>query len=581
VSSVRRTEFIDLFKNIAGTSATDARLIFLIEDLNSQSWLWTECDLLSSAIQQLSVAKNCDHKILCFLKPFMDSPRHLSEVRNIFENGSKSTVHSMKPSGAILRWHENALPFKHSRLLKALAVVQWVLNCRSVLHAGSVNALGHFVSDPWFQYKGPINSLCTSFDSLEQNNLSSSYFGQLLCEDLLSNGIHECDVLSYRKLFLDFVHHKSNFCDKCSYECSLTAMSSSTSLIYFLSEFICADLEENVLRPAFFGLCSRQVDVPFFNETSAQIPKNIKEKRGKCLELKTKLQHAVNDAEHMTPDAMSEAKWESICSKIPSHLFPELIPFLKMEGLILITSLNIIIDRILESTTNILKYVNNETELSFAVSADAGHLNLGIVPLSWDQSASNIFVRYTEYLSLLQFQKKIFDFVCMQIEKVSEMAEEEDQRLTILSAGVAVRSFSSYIVPKFANHLATSNQDMLSLLGKPFQLSTIRQWMIGDSENTKLLFWTPFHRFGNQLRREVLSPSALHFQSIKEFVRDCVTSDGDWKCTNEGANDCASSCQVSADLYLFRSKCNHCILQYDDHQANVPIFCLRQSNMQM
>jgi hypothetical protein len=206
-----------------------------------------------------------------------------------------------------------------------------------------------------------------------------------------------------------------------------------------------------------------------------------------------------------------------------------------MEGFILITSLNRIIDRILESISNILKYVNNETELSVAVSMDAGHLSLGIVPLSWDQSASNIFVQYTEYLSMLQSQKKNFDFVCMQIENISEMAEEEDQRLTILSAGVAVRSFASYIVPKFATHLASSNQDMLSLLGKTTQLNSMQQWMLDNSDRTELLFWTANHRFGNQLRREALSPSALHFQSIKEFVRDCMSANVDWRCTNQGA----------------------------------------------
>ncbi len=359
MSSVCRSEFIDLFKNLEGRSAEDSRLIFLIEDLTNQFWLWNECDLLSLAIKQLSAAKKVEHKIVCFLQPYTDSSRHVSEVSAIFNNGSRSTVHNMMPSGASLRWHQNALPSNYSRRLKALAVVQWILNCRSVLRAGIVDARGHFASEPWLLYKGPINALCTSFDSLEGNSLTSAYFGQLLCEDLLSNGIHECDVLSYRRLFLDILHNQKHFDDESSYESSLTAISISTSLFYFLSEFLCADLEENVMRPAFFGLCSRQIDVPFFNETSVHIPKNIKEKRGKCLELKTKLQHAVNDADRLTPDKISEEKWESICSNIPPNLFPELIPFLRIEGLILITRLNITIDRILESTSNILKYINN------------------------------------------------------------------------------------------------------------------------------------------------------------------------------------------------------------------------------
>jgi hypothetical protein len=535
VSGSCRSEVMISFRNLLSSSITDERLVFFIEDLDSQSWLWTECDMLSSAIQQLSAGQSCRHRIICFLQPFIDSSRYISEVRAIFENGHNSCVHNMNLSGASLQWHQNSLPSNHSRLLKALAFIQWILHSRSVLHAGKVNARGHFTTEQWHLYKGPIHALCTSFESLENDGLELSYFGQLLCEDLLSHGIHECDVLVYRKLFLDFVHNKINVQDESSYDSSFAAIPSSRSLIYFLSEHVCGDLEANVLRPAFFGLCSRQVDVPFFQENSNSNSK-IKENRGKCLELKTKLQHAVNDAEQMIPDTIAEGKWESICTNIPSHLFPDLIPFLKMEGLILITSLNVVIDRIIESTSNITKYVNNEVELTFAVSQDAGHLSHGIVPLSWDPCASNAFVRYIEYLSLLQSQKKIFDFVCMQLENIADIVEEDEQRLTILSAGVAVRSFSSYIVPNFSTLLASWNQDMMSLLGKTAQLVSMKQFMMNNCDNAELLFWTPIHIFANPLRREVLSPSALHFNSIKEFVRDCISSGVEGKITNQGVN---------------------------------------------
>jgi len=209
---------------------------------------------------------------------------------------------------------------------------------------------------------------------------------------------------------------------------------------------------------------------------------------------------------------------------------------LKMDGLILITSLNATIDRILESAANIQTYLNNDTDLTFDISSDVGHLNVGIVPLSWDQQASSIHVQYIHYLSMLQSQKKIFDFVCMQLEHLTEMSDETDQRLTILSAGVAVRSFSALVVPNFGTLLASSNQDMMVLLGKTVRLSSLQQWMISNASDSELLFWTPNHRFENQLRKEVLSPSALHFDSIKEFVRETLKSGSDWKSTNEGAN---------------------------------------------
>jgi hypothetical protein len=534
VSASTKTEVVALFKNLHSVTAEE-KLVFVIEDLSSQSWLWTECSLLSTAIQQLANTPHCNHKIVCFLQPYSDSPRHISEARAIFASGSKSSVHDMRHTCASLMWHVNALPFTQSRLLKALAVIQWILHNRLVLRAGNVTAHGHSASETLVLYKGPINSLCATFESLESNHLSTSVFVQLLCGDLFYNGVHEYDVLLYRQLFLEFMDQKIDFHDENTFDSSFAAAPSSRSFIYLMSEHVSAHLEINVLRPAFFGLCSKQVDVPFFNENMAHIPKAMKANRGKCLELKTKLQTAVNDVSQMLPDTISEQKWLTICSDVPSHLFPDLHAFLKFEGSILITSLNAAIHRILESTSNILRYVKNENEMTFAVNADAGHLNLGIVPLSWDQYAASVFVQYLEYLGVLQSQRKIFDFVCVQLENLKEMTDEMDQRLTFLSASVAVRSFAAYVVPDFASHLASSNQHMMLLLGKATRLSSIQQWTITDSDEFELLFWTPKHCFANQLRREVLSPSTLHFESIKQFVRDALSSGADLKMTNEGA----------------------------------------------
>ena len=427
------------------------------------------------------------------------------------------------------------LPTNESRLLNALAVVQWILYSRFALHAGSVNACGHFPSESLLLYKGPIHSLFTAFDSLESDGLNSSDVVPLLCEDLLSNGVHEYDVLLYRQLFLDFASGKIDFDNESSFDSSFAAVPSSRSLMYHLSETVCAHLVIKVLKPSFFWLCSKQDDVAFFNENSMKFTKDIKENRGKCLELKTKLQEAVAAVERFLPDALSEQQWVSTCSKIPSHLYPDLLPFLKMDGLILITSLNKNIDKIFESTANILKYIKNETDLTFSVNADAGHLNLGIVPVSWDQFASNIFVQYLDYLRLLQTGKKVFDFVCMQLESLGDMVEEVDQRLTIISAGVAIRSFSAYIAPNFSAQMASSCQDMISLLGKTTRLASIREWAINNSDDSELLFWTPVHQFHNQLRKEVLSPTTLHFDSIQEFVRDSFKRDVDWKFANQGA----------------------------------------------
>jgi hypothetical protein len=535
VSGFARTEIMVLFKSIT-TATTDEKLVFFIEDLSSQSWLWTESVALSTAIRHLSESPLCAHKIVCFLQPYVDSYRHVSEARAIFASGSKSSVIEMKHMCASLQWHVNALPSNQSRLLLALAVVQWIMHNRLVLRAASVNAHGHSAFETLVLYKGPINALCATFESMKSDGLTLHFFVQLLCGDLLSNGVHEFDVLLYRQLFLDFMNQKIDFHGESTFDSSLAAAPSSRSFIYFMSESVCAHLEINVLRPAFFGLCSKQIDVSFFNDTCTNNQKDIKGNRGKCLELKTKLQSAVNDVSQMLPDMISEQKWVSVCSGIPSHLFPDLHQFLKLEGLILKTSLNTAIERILGSTSSISKYVENETEMTFAVSADAGHLNLGIVPLSWDQHASSVFVRYIEYLNVLQFQKKIFDFVCLQLENLKEMTDEMDQRLTFLAASVAVRSFSAYLVPDFAAHLASSNQDMTLLLGKTNRYSTIQQWMINDSDESELLLWTPNHRFANQLRREVLSASTLHFDSIKEFIRDAISITTEGKLTNAGPN---------------------------------------------
>ncbi len=534
VSGCTRSNVSLVFKNLR-TIAADEKIVFLIEDLSQQSWLWAECDLLGSAIRQI-FTYHLDHKIVCIMQPNHDCVRHVSEIRAIFSNGFKSYVFDVKHNCSSLRWHVNVLPENPIILLKALAVVQWILHCRSVLRAGSVDACGHSSSDQLISYKGPINGLCLTFESLKNDCLSPTYFAALLCEDLLANRVHDHDVLLYRQIFLDFMHGKIDFHAESSFDSLFAAVPSCRSLVYFISETASAYLEENVLRPVFFGLCSKQDDVPFFNESSAHIPKCMKEQRGKCFELKTKLQNAVNDVGHMLPDPISEQKWMAICTSIPVRLYPDLHPFLKMDGLILIASLNATIDRIMESVANIQTYLNNDTDLTYDISSDVGHLNFGIVPLSWDQQASSIHVQCIHYLSMLQIQKKIFDFVCMQLEHLIEMSDETDQRLTILSAGVAVRSFSALVVPNFGTLLASSNQDMMVLLGKTVRLSSLQQWMISNACDSELLFWTPNHRFGNQLRKEVLSPSALHFDSIKEFVRETLKSGIDRKSTNEGAN---------------------------------------------
>ncbi len=535
VSGFARKEIAILFKNIT-TATTDEKLIFFIEDLSSQSWMWTECTALSTAIRDLSESPRCAHKIVCFLQPYIDSDRHVSEARSMFSSGFRSSVVEMKHMCTSLQCHVNALPSNPSRLLHALAVTQWIMNNRLVLRAGSVNAHGHSAFETLVFYKGPITALCATFESMQSDGLTLHFFVQLLCGDLLSNGVHEFDVMLYRQLFLDFMNQRIDFHGESTFDLLLAAAPSSRSFVYFMSESVCAHLEINVLRPAFFGICSKQINVSFFGDACTHNQKDIKGNRGKCLELKTKLQSAVNDVSQMLPDMISEQKWVSACSAIPSHLFPDLHQFLKMEGLILKNSLNTTIERILGSTSNISKYVENETELTFAVSADAGHLNRGIVPLSWDQHAGSVFVRYIEYLNVLQFQKKIFDFVCLQLENLKEMTDEMDQRLTFLAASVAVRSFSAYLVPDFAAQLASSNQDMTLLLGKSTRFSTIQQWMINDSDESELLFWTPNHRFANQLRREVLSASTLHFDSIKEFIRDAVSITTAGKLTNEGPN---------------------------------------------
>ncbi len=559
VSGVSRPEIKVLFENLQ-RGTTDENLVFFIEDLSDQSWLWTECSALSAAIQQLSEATQSTHKIVCFLQPCVDSHRYLSEARAIFASGSASSVFDVNQMCASLRWHLCALPSTQSRLLKGLAVVQWMIHHRLAMNAGSVHAFGHFAYETLVSYKGPIHALCAVFESFQNHSLSSNFYAQLLCEDLLSAGIHEHDVLLYRQLFVDFVNQKIDFQEDSTYDSSFAAAPRSSSFIYLMSESICAHLEINTLRHAFFRLCSKQVDVPFFSETLTHISKDIKENRGKCLELKTKLQTAVNDVEHMLPGPISEQTWISLCSNFPAHLFPDLHPFLKLEGLILASSLNNLIDRILESTTRISKYVKNENEMTLAVSADVGHLNLGIVPLSWDQFASSTFVRYVEFLSLLQFQKKIFDFVCGQLEQLNDMVDEEDQRLTFLSASVAVRSFSAYIVPNFASHLKSSTQDMMLLLGEKTRISSIQQWMVDNSEESELLFWTPNHRFRNQLRREVMSPSTLHLESIKEFIRDTLNANADRNSTNEGA--LYRLCEIHfccANFHIFRTMRNHCL----------------------
>jgi hypothetical protein len=534
ITSLSRAEIRILFKNFF-TTPVDENIIFFIEDLDNQAWLWTECDLLSMAIQQLSKPENCNRKIICFLEPHINSSRCVSEVRAIFSNGSQSSVIKVKFHCASLQMHMAALPTNQSRLLNALAVVQWIVYSRFSLHAGSVKACGHFPSESLLLYKGPIHALFIAFESLEKDGLNLSHVVPLLCEDLLSNGVHEHDVFLYRQLFLDFLSAKIDFDYQSSFDTLFAAVPSSRSLMYYLSETVCAHLTSNVVKPSFFWLCSKQDDIAFFNENATKFTKDIRESRGQCLGLKTKLQEAVNEVERMLPDALSERRWLSICSTIPLHLFPDLLPFLTMDGLILITSLNKIIDKIFESTANILKFINNETDLTFSVNADAGHLNLGIVPLSWDQYASNIFVQYLDYLRLLQNQKKFFDFVCMQLETLDEMQEEVDQRLTVISAGVAIRSFSAYIAPNFSAQIASSCQDMMLLLGKRNRIFSIQEWMINDAPNSELLFWAPVHQFHNQLRKEILSPSALQFDSIKEFVRDIFKSDVDWTLANQGA----------------------------------------------
>jgi hypothetical protein len=340
-------------------------------------------------------------------------------------------------------------------------------------------------------------------------------------------------VIFYRRIFLDFLDGRVDFDDESSFECLISSFPRCRSLLYALTELICAYLERSVLRPAFFGLCSKQMDVPFFNDKSTQFPNNIKTKRGKCLDLKTKLQSAVDNVDSMLPDLICDQKWASICAGIPSHIFPDLHAFLHMEGLLLINSINITIGRILDSTSNILKYIKNETDMTFDVSSDAGHLSVGIVPLSWDEYASNVFVQYSDFLSLIQSQKKVFDLVCLQLESLSEIIESEDQRLIVLSAGVAIRSFSAYVVPNFATHLSSLNQDMMQLLGKNNHLSSIQNWMMHSSDvDAELLFWTPKQRFSNHLRREVMSPSALYFNSIKEFVRDTLNAEVDEELLN-------------------------------------------------
>jgi hypothetical protein len=103
----------------------------------------------------------------------------------------------------------------------------------------------------------------------------------------------------------------------------------------------------------------------------------------------------------------------------------------------------------------------------------------------------------------------------------------------VLSAGVAIRSFSAYVVPNFATHLSSLNQDMMQLLGKNNHLSSIQNWMMHSSDvDAELLFWTPKQRFSNHLRREVMSPSALYFNSIKEFVRDTLNAEVDEELLN-------------------------------------------------
>ena len=249
-----------------------------------------------------------------------------------------------------------ALPTNESRLLNALAVVRWILHSRFALHAGSVNAFGHFPSESLLLYKGPIHSLFTAFDSLESDGLKSSYVVPLLYEDLLSNRVHEYDVLLSRQLFLDFTSGKIDSDYQCSFDSSFAAVPSSRSLMYVLSETVCAHLVIKFLKPSFFWLCSKQDAVAFFKENSMKFTTDIKESRGKCLELKTKLQEAVAAVEIFLPGALSEQRWVSTCSKIPSHLYPDLLPVLKMDdGLILITSLNKNADKFFESTANVLK----------------------------------------------------------------------------------------------------------------------------------------------------------------------------------------------------------------------------------
>jgi hypothetical protein len=294
-----------LFKNVLTTTA-DEKLVLFVEDLNSLAWLWREIDLLSLFIHQASTVPHCSHKLVCFLKPYIDSHLHISEVRSIFVNGSKSCVIDMKRRCASLQLHISVLPTNQCRILKAAAVVQWVLHSRLALQAGSIDSRGHFASTSSLVYKGPIHSLCLLFESMQSSSRNSICFAQALCEDLLANGVHEQDVIFYRRIFLDFLDGRVDFDDESSFECLISSFPRCRSLLYALTELICAYLERSVLRPAFFGLCSKQMDVPFFNDKSTQFPNNIKTKRGKCLDLKTKLQSAVDNVDSMLPDLICD-----------------------------------------------------------------------------------------------------------------------------------------------------------------------------------------------------------------------------------------------------------------------------------
>ena len=127
------------------------------------------------------------------------------------------------------------------------------------------------------QRSHPFTFHCIRF--IGSDGLKSSDVLPLLCDDLLSNGVHEYDVLLSRQLFLDFTSGKIDCDYQCSVDSSFAAVPNSRSLMYHLSETVCAHLVIKVLKPSYFWLCSKQDDVAFFKENSMKFTKDIKESR--------------------------------------------------------------------------------------------------------------------------------------------------------------------------------------------------------------------------------------------------------------------------------------------------------------